>query len=176
MLVTGMLRITMQNHSRYWLVGFLCCIFLIVPFIGVLAQDFGLTQAQNIGGNAFGGRDIRDIIVNVVNIALGFLGILAVIIILYGGWLWMTSGGNAEKVDLAKKTLRNALIGLFIILASYAIANFFFSRFSGGTRGGPPGDVPPTGSGVLGGGIIESVYPPPGAGGIPRDVNIFCYF
>ena len=154
-------------------------VFLVFIFYGgdALAQDFGLNEAGNIGGGAFGSADIRDVIVNIVNIALGFLGIVAVIIILYGGYLWMTSEGNAEQVDRAKQTLRNGIIGLAIILAAYAIAFFFFREFLGigrGPEGGGPGDT--VGSGALGGGIIESVYPPPGARGIPRTTFIFVTF
>jgi protein-S-isoprenylcysteine O-methyltransferase Ste14 len=71
-----------------------------------------------------GERDPRDIAASVINIILGFLGIVAVIIILLGGFKWMTAGGNEDKVGEAKKLITAGIIGLVIIVASFAIATF----------------------------------------------------
>jgi hypothetical protein len=71
-----------------------------------------------------GERDPRDIIASVIKIILGFLGIVAVVIILLGGFKWMTAGGNEDKVGEAKKLIVAGVIGLVIILAAFAIATF----------------------------------------------------
>jgi len=71
-----------------------------------------------------GERDPRDIAASVINVILGFLGIVAVIIILLGGFKWMTAGGNEDKVGEAKKLITAGIIGLVIIIASFAIATF----------------------------------------------------
>lgn len=71
-----------------------------------------------------GERDPRDIAASVINIILGFLGIIAVIIILLGGFKWMTAGGNEDKVGEAKKLIVAGVIGLVIIIAAFAIATF----------------------------------------------------
>ncbi|MFA5359821.1 MAG: pilin [Patescibacteria group bacterium] len=71
-----------------------------------------------------GERDPRDIAASVINVILGFLGIVAVIIILLGGFKWMTAGGNEDKVGEAKKLITAGIIGLVIIVASFAIATF----------------------------------------------------
>lgn len=55
---------------------------------------------------------------------LGLLGLFAVIMILYGGFTWMTAGGNEEKVEKAKKIVTAAVIGLVIILVAWAIVIF----------------------------------------------------
>ena len=55
---------------------------------------------------------------------MGLLGIVAVVIVLIGGFTWMTAGGNDEKVGEAKKWIFAGVIGLAIILSAYAIANF----------------------------------------------------
>ena len=60
----------------------------------------------------------------VIRIALGFLGIIAVIIILLGGFKWMTAGGNEDKVGEAKKLITAGVIGLVIIISAFAIATF----------------------------------------------------
>jgi hypothetical protein len=71
-----------------------------------------------------GNVDPRTIAGNIIKIALAFLGVLAVVIILIGGFKWMTAGGNEEQVEEAKKILIAGIIGLVIILASWGIANF----------------------------------------------------
>ena len=75
-----------------------------------------------------GNTDPRQMAAKVINVFLGFLGIIAVVIILLGGFKWMTAGGNEEKVGEAKKLMAAGIIGLVIILAAYSIANFVVSR------------------------------------------------
>lgn len=57
----------------------------------------------------------------------GFLSILGVVflgLLIYGGYTWMTAQGNEEGVATAKKIITAAVIGLVIIMASYAITDF----------------------------------------------------
>lgn len=78
----------------------------------------------------FSTADIKDTIENIVRIIVGFLGIITVLIILAGGLKWMTSGGNEEKIGEAKKLIASGVIGLVIVLAAYAIANFVVSSLN----------------------------------------------
>src|SRR3989338_3334576 len=98
-------------------------------------DNFGISQ---VGQDLVIGtqRSLPDIVVGLINTALGFLGLIAVILILYAGFLWMTAGGNEERVKKAKETLKNAIIGLIIIFASYAIVAFIFRTFQSVTTGG----------------------------------------
>ncbi len=73
---------------------------------------------------ALGDQDLSTSISSIINVALGFLGVVAVVIILAGGFKWMTAGGNDDKVKSARKLLVAGLIGLIIVLAAYAIATF----------------------------------------------------
>ena len=102
--------------------GLLAINFLLLPAF-VLAQqpNYGLDIANTIG---LGARDPRLIATAIVRTLLGFLGLIAVILILVGGFRWMTAAGNQEKVDTAKKTLTAGIIGLIIIVAAFAITNF----------------------------------------------------
>ena len=94
--------------------------FLFVQ--NVFAQDLG---TDVVGKNiALSAGDPRIIAAKIVRVALGFLGIIAVCIVLYGGFLWMTSAGNEEKIKSAKKTLLSSIIGIFIVLSAYAITAF----------------------------------------------------
>lgn len=87
------------------------------------------------------------IVARVIRVILSLLGILLVCLIIYAGVLWMTAGGNVERVQKAKRILINAVIGLFIILASVAITTFIMSALSRAT-----GSNVGSGSGSGGGG------------------------
>lgn len=104
---------------------------LAMPFaVHVHAQANQIDQVEDLLPTTFtdetglGQQDLKTGIGKLINVALGFLGIIAVIIILYGGFKWMTAGGNDEKVGEAKRLIIAGIIGLAIILASYAITTF----------------------------------------------------
>ncbi len=100
------------------------------------AQDGGLNQV----GQAYGTdqpRDVREIVVDIIKIILGFLGILAMILVLYAGFKWMTAGGKEEQVSDAKQMLIAGVIGLVIILFAYIIANFVINNIYGAATGQP---------------------------------------
>ena len=178
---------------------------LVVLMVGLAAFNFSFSsehplkvneaQAVNVWGDwfdrtvgakgfadiGFGRKDPRAIIANVVNILFGFLGVLAILLILYGGFIWMTAGGNPEKIDQAKAILRNASIGLLIVLSSFALAIYILSRLllattgSGGKFGGGNGQGAGA-LGALGAGIVKSVYPAPEQKDVPRNTSIIITF
>lgn len=80
------------------------------------------------------------VITRIVKYVLGLVGLIAVIMIIYGGFVWMTSGGNTEKIKKGKDTVVWAILGLALVFFAYAIINFilkiFVSTGSGGTGGG----------------------------------------
>jgi len=59
-----------------------------------------------------------------IGLVLSFIGILFLILVIYGGITWMTATGNDQKVEKAKNMIINAVIGLLIVLSAYAITNF----------------------------------------------------
>jgi len=75
----------------------------------------------NIGLQA---SDPRAVAARIINVALGFLGIVAVVIVLYGGFMWMTAAGNEERISKAKQILTAGVIGLVIIVMAWAIASY----------------------------------------------------
>ncbi|EKE07511.1 MAG: hypothetical protein ACD_18C00064G0010 [uncultured bacterium] len=86
------------------------------------------------GGIALGTSDLRDTAVNIINIALSMLGIIAVVIILIGGFQWMTAGGDDGKVETARKWIFSGIIGLAIILSAWAIAKFALNNLGQATN------------------------------------------
>ena len=94
-------------------------VFAYVPINSTDAV--GLNYGDYTG---LGTKDIREGIMSIVNAMLAFLGVIAILIVLYGGFVWLTSGGNEEKVGEAKKIIAAGVIGLIIIFTAYAIATF----------------------------------------------------
>ena len=92
-----------------------------VALAQTIEEDFGLTFGESSG---LGNQDLRQTIASIINVALSLLGIVALVIILYGGFKWMTAGGNEDSVGEARKIIIAGVIGLAIILSAYAIANF----------------------------------------------------
>lgn len=82
------------------------------------------------------GTKLTDIIGAFIGTALAILGVLLVLYILYAGFLWMTAAGKEDNVKKAKQIIYQAVIGLFIVFAAYAITTFVMtnlSSISGGT-------------------------------------------
>ena len=88
---------------------------------------YGFDDLDTMTGYDNNTPDLKATAVNIVNLVLGFLGLIAVVIILIGGFKWMTAGGNEEKVGEAKKLLIAGLIGLVIILLAWGIATWVIS-------------------------------------------------
>jgi len=80
------------------------------------------TTAQSAGVKS--DATLIDLLAMLVQVLLGMLGLVFMILIIYGGVQWMTAAGNEEKVLKAKKLLINSVIGFIIIILSYAIAFF----------------------------------------------------
>ncbi len=89
---------------------------------------------SNVGSElGLASQDVRVTIARIIRVAMGLLGIIAVVIILIGGFTWMTAGGNDEKVGEAKKWIFSGVIGLAIILSAYAIATFVINQLVSAT-------------------------------------------
>ncbi|MFA5937394.1 MAG: IPT/TIG domain-containing protein, partial [Candidatus Paceibacterota bacterium] len=109
--------------------------FLLLLAAGVFAAGQTLAQGSDTLGLGaagqglnLGGQSLMTTIVRIINIFLGLLGIIAVGIVLYGGFVYMTAGGDEEKVSTAKNFLKNGVIGLAVILSAYAIASFVINQ------------------------------------------------
>ena len=113
---------------------------LIAPALGILlalglTAGIGFAQAQgglitasdmpsnlSAATGLFGGS-FRTAITTIVNYLLFFLGLLATIMVIYGGFLYITSGGDDAGAEKGKKILMYAAIGLIVVLVSYALVN-----------------------------------------------------
>ncbi len=131
------MKLFKNKNFKFLLLGlFLAFSLVTIISLPVLAAN---TDTSTLGINtvdkdiALGGGDIRVTVVKIINTALGLLGIIAVGIVLYGGFLYMTSGGEEDKINKAKKILINGVIGLVIILSAFAITKFVLNKLSDAT-------------------------------------------
>ncbi len=98
----------------------------------------------NIGDNIIlGNTSPVELAILILNWALGILALLAVGIILWGGFIWLLSNGDDEKIVKAKAILRNGLIGLTIILAAWGIATYVINLLLDVTNAGDTYYTPP---------------------------------
>lgn len=94
----------------------------------LLNSQEGITQVGQVYGNQ--NVDIRATIIKILSVALGFLGIIFLGLTLFAGFKYMTSAGNEEKAREAIRLLTNAVIGLVIILLSWAVTRFLIRGLS----------------------------------------------
>lgn len=113
-----------ENMKKVLLIALTVLMFALTV-TPALALNVGLEYGTYTG---LGTKDLREGIMAIINVLLGFLGIIAIVIILYGGFVWLTSAGNEEKVGQAKKIITAGIIGLVIIFVSYAIASFVITQ------------------------------------------------
>lgn len=82
--------------------------------------------------NPLGTTDPNTIVATVIKVFLGVVGAIALIVIIYGGFMMMISAGNQERVDKGRKALMWAVIGLVVVFGSYGITTAIFTALSGG--------------------------------------------
>lgn len=127
--------------AKYWLAIPVVGAMMLLGFAGFTHAQAPLdidTSLGEVGGAA--GIDttqtLQTTIGLIINVLLGFLGVIFLVLTIYAGFLWMTAGGNADQVEKAKKMLIQAIIGLVILLSAYAISNFVIGAISGATGTG----------------------------------------
>ena len=112
--------------------AFLFFSFTVLPAVTQAADPLGVRHGARSG---LGAKDIRTTTAEVINVALGLLGIVALVLIVYAGFMWMTSGGNDDQVIKAKKVLFSSVIGLALILSAYSISRFVTTQLYSATTG-----------------------------------------
>ena len=109
------------------LIGLLVLVILPVPS---QAADVKFIPQVGIGKDFEKGKDvlvspdtIGKYIKAIYMYATGIVGILATVVLMFGGISWIAAGGNAQRIDNAKSWISAALTGLFLAMGSYMILN-----------------------------------------------------
>lgn len=110
--------------------------FFLLGFASVsLADNYGLDKTISAGDKLEKAFSVKAIGTNaetflstrvgsIIGTLLSFLGVIFMVLVIYAGVLWMTARGAEAQVDKAKDILVNAIIGLILVLAAYAITAF----------------------------------------------------
>lgn len=134
-LVSGFLAPFIARATSHEPVGFMEMFGVFDMFAG---EVFGPEQRAFIESNT---DPVAVIIGRVIGFILSFVGAIMVILIVYGGYTWMTARGDTEQVQKGKDIVINAVTGLVVVMLAYAIT-FVISYFV--IRATLPGTAVPT--------------------------------
>lgn len=114
------------------LLGVMAFGFMIASAPGASAQlDAQSTGLEATAGQAgYGSQpvEVTTVIGRIIAIGIGLLGLVLFIFIVYGGIIWMSAQGDPQKVTKAQGMITNAVIGMIIVMAAYAISNFVITQ------------------------------------------------
>jgi hypothetical protein len=129
----------MKTKVLAYFAGFALCALLVVP--AIVSAQVGVdinSQLANVGSGIYGegeqpATELPIIIGKIINVVLGFMGVILVVLVIFGGFKYMMSKGDPAEAKKGTAMIVNAVIGLAIVLAAYAIANFVVSRLVSAT-------------------------------------------
>lgn len=104
----------------------------LIPFTA--RAQFGLKETCIAAGLCKAGKEAPGpaaLAGTIVGYLLAFVGVIFFGLMLYGGFLWMTSRGNTEQVKKAQDTITTSIIGIIIIFLSYVVTRFVVARITG---------------------------------------------
>jgi len=135
----------MQNSNLKFknkkLILFSCFLIFLFSYFLILAPkvnansygNYGLDSTLNTKSDGNGAKlkdvlgknqDISTTVGKIVGAALSFIGVLFFILMVYGGFLWMTAAGNEQQVEKAQNLIIAAVIGLIVVMSAYAITAY----------------------------------------------------
>ena len=109
----------------------LVLIVIFLPLVAMADFDpFGIGGAWGLPGGAEGESSVAGTVISVINIVLSFLGIITLVIVLWGGFIYLFARGNMEQAAKGKKVIYTGILGIAIVMASYGISFLVFSSIS----------------------------------------------
>ena len=138
----------MRASFRTIVAGAGLALALSTAALPALAQGLGgaQTELEKAGKKAFGetvvNQPIEVVAGRIINTFLSLFGILFLVLMVYGGYLWMNARGNEQQVEKAKSLITAAVIGLVIALGGYIITRFIVSGILTATTGAGEAVVP----------------------------------
>lgn len=114
------LAIKAMRENNYGLDTIACKLGLVKCADGIVTEESNRT-------------DLKQVFMTIVQLALGFTSIIALAMVVYGGFMWATAAGSSERVDKGKKIIMWALIGVVVIMAAWGIITLVMSLVSSAT-------------------------------------------
>ena len=136
--------------KKFFIVSVFLSLFISINFC--YADDKNLKDAFDIGGPLqqvagekgagynIGEAKAEDMISLIITTVLTFVGVIFLVLAIYGGYIWMMARGNEQEVEKAKNTLTAAVIGLVIVIAAYAISYYVINALGGAALKAPTSD------------------------------------
>ena len=129
----------MRNKKRKVII-ILALAFVIVFGLIAVTQAQGLKDAFNNAGTVADGGGYKidgsvtaeSMVAKVINVALSTLGVVFLILMIYGGFIWMTANGKEDRVTKAKNLITAAIIGVILVVSAYAISYFVIDKITSG--------------------------------------------
>ncbi|OGY44695.1 MAG: hypothetical protein A3J62_01150 [Candidatus Buchananbacteria bacterium RIFCSPHIGHO2_02_FULL_38_8] len=121
------MKIFLKKKLTAFLIIFLITFLLPQLLLGAttdapIADFYGLEKTATIAGLSTARTDLGGMLGDVVNYLFGIVGVIFLTVILIGGYMWLTAGGNEEKVKKAKEFIINGINGMIVIFLAYALA------------------------------------------------------
>jgi type IV secretion system pilin len=128
------------------ILSLICALIIFIPLVSsadipILEGDAFKDLNRTAGGAKYAtSGELGDVVElrmhltkTLIQYILGLLGIIFLVLIIWGGYDWMFSGGNEERVTKAKQKIKMAVNGLIIILAAYILTSFIFNSLAQNT-------------------------------------------
>jgi hypothetical protein len=120
-----------KTIKTFFTLIFLVVVLIIPYFVFAQAPLDALKKAATDSGYEVTDKEQFDLptyIGGIISIFMGLLGMIFIVLMIYGGFNWMRAAGDESKVKLAIDTIRRAVIGLLIVVGSYAIGSFILFK------------------------------------------------
>lgn len=110
----------------------LLAVFFLLPQISLANSTLDNLRKAGVAAGLETDKPVVQMVGDIINVILGLVASIFVVLMIIAGFRWMTSAGNADQIKTAKATIVNSVIGLAIILFSYALVNFIFTALING--------------------------------------------
>lgn len=125
-------RLVKQIKKKKILAGVCFAVFLLAYLLPEVIYANGVVIPSNTG--LPGGSDLKTVIENFMKWILAVFGFLAIIAFVVSGIMYLTSGGEKERAEKAKKAMNYSIIGVIVGLSGYIIIQAIESWMKGGTN------------------------------------------
>lgn len=121
--------------KKYIAVLIVFSFLILLPMACAEAKGLGdaMGNLQQAAGDTGLESNLTSSVGTIIKIALGTLGTVFLILMVYAGYLWMTAAGDEKKTTKAKDIIKAAVIGLVITVSAYAITSFVTTKIAGGS-------------------------------------------
>lgn len=127
-----------MKHTLYALFfGALVSAAIFVPVSATTQPSNALDRLKNAGVGAYGAANeekyskagaFEQTVGGIINVGLTLVGVVFLVLTVYGGYIWMIARGDESEAKKAKDIIIMATLGLLVVISAYAITNFIVGK------------------------------------------------